>query len=74
MMILLILSFLLHLTAGIFLKDFIYVYLERGEGREKRGRETSMCERYIYWLPLTHPQLGNLAQNPGMCPDWESNP
>ena len=21
-----------------------------------RGRETSMCERYIDWLPLTYPQ------------------
>ena len=24
-------------------------------------------------LPLMHPALGNLAHNPGMCPDWESN-
>ena len=24
----------------------------------KRGRETSMCERYSDWLPLTRPQLG----------------
>ena len=32
-----------------------------------------MGERYINWLPLSHPQLGNLASNPGMRPDWESN-
>ena len=32
-----------------------------------------MCNRKIDWLPLTHPQLGDLAHNPGMCPDWESN-
>ena len=25
------------------------------------------------WLPLTHPRTGDLARNPGMCPDWESN-
>ena len=37
-------------------KDFIYLLLERGGGRE-RGRETSMCERYIDQLPLTFPQL-----------------
>ena len=28
-----------------------------------------MCERNMDWLPLAH----NLAHNPGMCPDWESN-
>ena len=26
-----------------FYKDFIYLFLERGDGR-KKGRETSMCE------------------------------
>ena len=36
-----------------FLKDFIYLFLERGEGREKER------ERNInVWLPLTHPPLG----------------
>ena len=38
--------------------NFIYLLLERGEGGRKRGRETSMCERKINWLPLAHPQLG----------------
>ena len=44
----------------------MYLFLERGEGRE-RQRETSMCgcfSRAPYW---------GLAHNPGMCPDWESN-
>ena len=27
------------------------------EGREKR-RETLMCKRKVYWLPLAHPQAG----------------
>ena len=36
---------------------FLSLSLERGEGREK-GRETSMCERYIDQLPLAHPLLG----------------
>ena len=35
------------------LKDFIYLFLERGEGREKER------ERNIHvWLPLTGPLLG----------------
>ena len=25
------------------------------------------------WLPLTCPHTRDLAHNPGMCPDWESN-
>ena len=25
------------------------------------------------WLPLTWPLTGDLAHNPGLCPDWESN-
>ena len=35
------------------LKDFMYVFLERGEGKEKER------ERNInVWLPLAHPLLG----------------
>ena len=37
----------------LFKKDFIYLFLERGEGREKES------ERNInVWLPLTHHPLG----------------
>ena len=25
------------------------------------------------WLPLVWPPTGDLAYNPGMCPDWELN-
>ena len=36
-----------------FFKDFIYLFLERGEGREKeRERNISV------WLPLMYPPLG----------------
>ena len=48
----------------LFFKDFIYLFLERGEGRE-RGRETSMCG-----CP-SHAPPGDLACNPGLCPAWE---
>ena len=44
----------------VFFKKIFYLYLERGEGREKeRERNIDMCERHIDWMPLTHPQLGN---------------
>ena len=49
-----------------FIKDFTYLFLDRGEGREKER------ERNInVWLPLA--PTGDLAHNPGTCPDWESN-
>ena len=32
-----------------------------------------MCERNIDWLPLTVPQTGDLARNPGMYPDWNGS-
>ena len=43
--------------------DFIYLFLERGERREKEK------ERNIsVWLPLKMPPTGDLACNTGMCP------
>ena len=45
-----------------------YLFLHREEGREKKR------ERNInVWLPLMRPPAGDLAHNPGTCPDWESN-
>ena len=46
---------------------FKSLFLDRGEGRGKGGRETSMCGC------TRTPPTGDLAHNPGMCPDWESN-
>ena len=43
-----------------FLKDFIYLFLEREEGRRKRGREISVCgclSRAPYWGPGLKPRL-----------------
>ena len=56
-----------------FLKDFIYLFLERGEGMEKE-REGNIDVRGIYRsvASRTHP-TGDLAHNPATCPDWESN-
>ena len=47
----------------VFFKDFIYLFLEREEGKEKER------ERNINVWPHT----GGLTCNPGMCPDWEVN-
>ena len=46
-------------------KDFIYLLLERGEGKEKE-REKNIN----VWLLLSPPYWG---PGPGLCPDWESN-
>ena len=51
-----------------FFKDFMYLFLDRGEGREKvRERNINVC------FPFVCPTPGNLAHNSGMCPDRESN-
>ena len=47
----------------LILKDFIYLFLERGEEGEK----------YQCVVVFRTPPTGGLAPNPGMCPDWESN-
>ena len=44
-----------------------YLFLEKGEGREKDG-EKHQCVVASRVIPT-----GDLACNPGMCPDWESN-
>ena len=50
----------------IFLKDFIYLFLERGEGKEReRERETSTCGCLSHTLWETWPttQAGALTGN-----------
>ena len=51
----------------IFKKYFIYLILGRGEGREREG------EKHECVVALECPTPGNLAHNPGMCLNWESN-
>ena len=48
-----------------FFKDFIYLFLERGERKKKEG-ENHQC------VVASHaPTTGYLACNPGMFPEWE---
>ena len=51
-----------HMYILIFFKILFIYLLERGEGKE-RGRETSMCGY------LSESPTGDLALNPGICPD-----
>ena len=51
-----------------FFKDFICLLLERKEGREKETGEKHQCVVASHTAPAE-----DLARNPGMCPDWESN-
>ena len=46
--------------------DVIYLFLEREEG-EREG------EKHQCVVASLTPPTGDLACNPGMCPDWESN-
>ena len=51
-----------------FLKDFIYLFFEREEGREKER------ERNInVWLPLAHSPVGTWPTTQPCALDWESN-
>ena len=71
-----LIAYILHMSISIivylhllhFLKHFIYLFLERGEGREKeRERNINVC------LPLECDPTGDLARNPNLCPEWELN-
>ena len=49
-------------------KDFIYLFLDRGEGREKEKEGNINV-----WLLLTRPLPGTWPATQA-CPDWELNP
>ena len=51
----------------MFLKIAFIYFLERGREGE-REREKHQCE-----VASRTPTTGDLAHNPSMCPDWESN-
>ena len=43
----------------IYILKILFIYFwSKGNGGGKRGRETSMCDRYIHQLPLLYPQWG----------------
>ena len=55
------------------LKDFTYLFLERGEGREKE-RESNIDMWQKHWsVASRRPPTGNLAHNSGMSLNKKSN-
>ena len=54
----------------IFLRFYLFIFRE-GKGGRNRGEQGE--ENINVWLCLLHPAAGDLAHNPGMCPDWELN-
>ena len=50
-----------------FLKDFMYLFLERGKEGKREG-EQHQCVVASHTSPT-----GDLACSPGMCPGWELN-
>ena len=47
-------------------KYFIYLFLDRREGEREGGKHQRVVASHM-------PPAGDLAQSPGMCPDWESH-
>ena len=54
---------------GFFLKKIFYLFIfrERGRDGEREG------EKHRYVVASCMSPTGDLACNPGTCPDWESN-
>ena len=51
-----------------FTPSFIYfVFRQRGREGEREGKKHQCV------IASCAPPTGDLAHNPGMCPDWESN-
>ena len=52
----------------LYLKDiYLFIFGERGKEGEREGKK-HQCVIAFHKFPA-----GDLACNPGMCPDWESN-
>ena len=61
-----------ELALFLFLRFYLFIYREE-EGREKE-MERNMDEQEIHWsVASCMPPTGDLACNPGMCPDREFN-
>ena len=57
---------------AFFKKDFIYLLLERGGGREKEWERNSNVPEIDGSVASHMPPPRDLDCNPGLCPDWES--
>ena len=57
----------------LFIVDFLYLLLERGEGRKKERERNINVQEIQQMVTSCTLSAGDLARNAGMCPDWESN-
>ena len=48
-------------------KKILFIFRQRGKEGEREG------EKHQCMVASPAPLTGDLAHNPGMCPDWESN-
>ena len=71
------LSCFLILTQGyvfiyLFFRFYLFIFRERGGREKERERNIEVWEKHQLAVSCG-PPTGDLACNPGMCPDWESN-
>ena len=59
--------------SSFFQRDFIYLFSERGEGREKEKEKNIDVQEKHQLLASHMPPTVDLARNPAMCPDREWN-
>ena len=50
-----------------FKRFYLFIFRQTGREGEREG------EKHQYVVASRAPPAGDLAHNPGMCPDWESN-
>ena len=50
-----------------FLEKILFIFRERGREGEREG------EKHQCVVASCAPTTADLARNPGLCPDWESN-
>ena len=50
-----------------FKRFYFFIFTEKGREREREG------EKHQCVVASCTPHAGDLAHNPGMCPDWELN-
>ena len=57
----------LNIFSSFSKRFYLFIFRERGREGEREG------EKYQYVVASCTPPSEDLAHNPGMCPDWESN-
>ena len=55
------------LVSFYFLRFYLFIFRERGKEGEREGKKHQCV------VASRAPPTGDLACNPGMCPDWEWN-